>query len=99
MSLYKTEFPNFDTELKIPEGYEDHSYHNDVMPRAYKVSTLADGTEIIVSIWQDYANEDLREWEDTTRYCLQIDVNGVFVCSFPTNEWSEIERLVEGVIV
>ena len=88
--MYKHEFPDYDGELIIPKGFKDLSYHNDTMPRAGKMVEF-DDTAIILSIWQDYVNVDFREYEDRKRFCLQLDVNGIYIYEFESDDWSEIE--------
>jgi len=49
---YKTEFPDFDYELTIPDGWTDDSWHNDVCPKIYNGKLV---------IWCDYLDPDKRE--------------------------------------
>ena len=52
---YKTEFPDFDYEITIPEGWTDDSWHNDVCPKIYNNDKLV--------IWCDYKDPERREME------------------------------------
>ena len=55
---YKTEFRFFDYEIpKIPEGFTDSSWHNNVCPSFER--KLTDDT--YVTLWVNYADEDRRE--------------------------------------
>ena len=72
---YKTEFPDYDGELYIPDGFIDTSWHNDIMPHVSMIRQTADGNEIVYNIWQDYVNKNLREYENTKRYAFAIVVN------------------------
>jgi len=52
MPLYAREFPGFELAFKLPEGFEDSSWHNNEMPSFDKVQP--DGT--ILKLWVDYAD-------------------------------------------
>ncbi len=56
MSNYKTEFPDFDNELILPDGWVDTSWHNDVSPSFEKQFG-----DVTYRIWCDYENTDRRE--------------------------------------
>ena len=53
---YKTEFPSYDDELSLPDGWMDTSWHNDVSPSFEK--QLGDTT---YRIWCDYKDPEKRE--------------------------------------
>ena len=54
---YKYEFPDYDDELPVIDGFKDESWHNDVCPSLdYPL-----GGENILRIWFDYANPEMRE--------------------------------------
>ena len=96
MSLYKTEFPNFDDTLRIPKGFEDCSYHNDMMPHVEQLFTR-DGVEVSIAIWQDYIDPNKREESFGYRFILQIEVNSDAVFTYKTNDWSDIEQMLRNV--
>lgn len=91
---YKYEFPDFDRELYVPEGWMDNSWHNDIMPRAIKRTK---NEEIEISIWQDYENVDRREYDNGKRYIFQIQVGYDTIFSWETDDLDEIKKLVEAV--
>lgn len=91
--MYKREFPNYDDTLKIPKGYEDWSYHNDMMPCVGK-RVVSKGIEFEVIIFQDYMNIDLRERDDLPRYHIHINVNCITIFSYSTDDWEEIEQCI-----
>ena len=63
---YREEFPDYDDELIIPDGWEDNSWHNDACP-----SIMTEyRTDKWCEIFQDYKDEDLREC--LTRYVLYL---------------------------
>jgi len=49
---YKTEFPDYDDTISLPEGWADDSWHNDVCPKIIKGAVV---------IWCDYKNPERRE--------------------------------------
>jgi hypothetical protein len=53
-----TEFPDFDYDLPIIEGFEDTSWHNDVCPSLTRKSPDESKTLIL---WCDYADATKRE--------------------------------------
>ena len=93
MSLYRREFPDYDDMLRVPDGFKDASYHNDVCPHVERVFTNGE-TEIRHCIWQDYVDPDRREWSNTKRFILLIEVNNDVVFDYATDTWSEIENLI-----
>lgn len=50
--LYALEFPGFELDFELPEGFEDTSWHNNETPSFDKVQP--DGT--ILRLWVDYAD-------------------------------------------
>lgn len=57
MANYRTEFPDFDYELPVIEGFRDESWHNDTCPN------ISNGR---LTVWCDYADASLREFPDST---------------------------------
>ena len=97
---YITEFPDYDGQFYCPEGWEDHSWHNDVCPRAMRiVDDEAKGRHYEFSIWQDYVNPNKREYDGGARYMFQIETNNEIIYSYETNNYAEIQKLVKGVCV
>lgn len=60
---YRDEFPDFDYELPVIPGFEDHSWHNDVCPSLVS-------TDRKLNLWCDYADPKLREMDDGKRFTL-----------------------------
>lgn len=89
------EFPDYDGEFYCPKGWEDSSYHNDTCPHILK-RLETETQEIEAMVWQDYVNEGKRECGGK-RYQFQITANGYDVFYFQTDDWGEIETLMEGV--
>jgi len=79
---YKTEFHFFDFDIpKIPEGFKDSSWHNNVCPSFERVL----GDQLIV-FWVDYKNPKRRE-----RKGLQF-----FITSEPNNDGlNDLELVLE----
>jgi hypothetical protein len=65
---YQTEFKNFDvtTMPQISEGFEDISWCADVCPSFRN-------EEHNLTLWIDYADESLREFENEKRFCLTLE--------------------------
>lgn len=66
---FKYEFPDYDGEFYIPNGWVDNSWYNDVCPHVEREN---DGVRFL--IWQDYVNPDLRECGEH-RYAFMIEVD------------------------
>jgi hypothetical protein len=75
---YKTEFPDFDYELIIPDGWTDSSWHNDVSPSIEKQVG-----DIKYRIWCDYQNPDKRE----------VGGKQFTVATYDRNEFEELQDL------
>lgn len=98
--MYRQEFPDYDGELFIPEGWIDNSWHNDVCPRAMhrKFCRFENVTQTIdFSIWQDYIDVNKREYDNGKRYLFQIHVNNDLIYHYETDDLEEIKRLAKGV--
>lgn len=59
---YKTEFPDFELDVDLPEGFEDNSYHNDAMP-----NWIDENRNLI--LWIDYKDKERSEMQGL-RFCL-----------------------------
>lgn len=90
--MYKSEFPDYDDELIIPKGFEDWSYHNDVCPCVGKEVC---GTD--VRVWQDYKDPTKREYEEHLKYALAIYNMSYLVFYYESDNWEEIEKLINAV--
>lgn len=95
--MYKIEFPDYDDILRIPKGFKDCSYHNDICPNVSKIYSREE-TEIRFTIWQDYINLDKREYYDSKRFAFQIEVNSELIFEYKTDVWEEIEKLLPCLI-
>ena len=92
---YISEFPDYDGDFYVPEGWEDNSWHNDVCPHIEKRSL---DESVKVMIWQDYVDPDKRERDYCKRYLFQICCNGDDAqFYYETNKWSKIQKLMKGV--
>lgn len=93
---YLSEFPDYDGEFYIPKGWVDNSWHNDVCPRAM-VGLQSDTMEIVFSLWQDYVDENKREYDHTKRYLFQIHLDAGLIYHYETDSIEEAKKLAEGV--
>ena len=75
---YKIEFPHFDYELIIPEGWVDSSWHNDVSPSIEKQFG-----DIKYKIWCDFKDPDKRE----------VGGKQFTVATYDSNEFEELQDL------
>ena len=91
--LYKIEFPDFDAEFYCPAGFEDWSYHNDIMPHAGKRFNVGD-KEIEIDIWQDYADEEKREYDNGKQYIFSIKVDDDVVDEYATDDLDQLKKYV-----
>lgn len=93
---YITEFPDFDSELYLLEGYEDNSWHNDICPHVER--RIEDGDiEIVYLLWQDYKDPIKRENADADRYVFQIELNGNGIFEYSSNKLKKIKKVMKGV--
>jgi hypothetical protein len=73
---YKTEFPDYDDELSLPEGWVDTSWHNDVSPSFEKQFG-----EVTYKLWCDYPDPDRREvGGEQFTVCVYIEDEVNFEC-------------------
>lgn len=63
---YREEFPDFELDVTIPEGFEDSSWHNDVCPSWYS-------EELDAELWVDYKNPEDREMAGCPRFLVVLD--------------------------
>lgn len=66
---YKQEFPDFNLDVVLPEGFEDVSWHNDTCPSFQH-------NELDVIIYIDFAEPSKREHEETLRFSLITTEDG-----------------------
>lgn len=100
---YLSEFPDYDGKLYIPKGFEDASYHNDIMPRAEKMIIIpgfanVSDTEVSFILWQDYVNPDKREYDDGKRYIFLIEVNGDVVFEYCSDDLDNVKELIKNCV-
>lgn len=87
------EFPDYDvaTLPAIPAGFEDTSWHNNSAPSF-------ENRELRLSIWVDYADESLREFEGGQRFSVNCtDEEGAPLTDEPnltTDDWSAVEAMI-----
>ena len=77
---YKVEFPHYDDELIIPEGWVDTSWHNDVSPSIEK--QIGD---IKYKIWCDFKDPNKRE----------VGGKQFTVATYDQNEFEELQDLAD----
>lgn len=87
---YKKEFPKYPSELYVPEGFTDNSWHHDELPKASKFIEIVNGEGIEVNIWQ---NVGYRKDIGYT-YALQITAGGKDIALYSTDDIKEIELLI-----
>lgn len=87
---WKTEFPYYDGEFYCPEGWVDRSWHNDVCPHIEKRTD-----NVAILVWQNYEDEDMREFE--YKYAFHIEVDGDCVFDYVTNDWIDVLELMQSV--
>lgn len=95
---YKNEFPDYDGQLYLPNGWKDSSFKGDPCPSVSKVYN-DDGAEVEFIIWQDYVDKKKREYDWQMRFMFQINVNNVNVFRFETDNINEIKKIVFMVTV
>ena len=91
---YKQEFPDYDGEFFCPKGWEDCSWHNDTMPKAVFYFGICEW-EMMFIIWQDYVDENKREFQGEPRYIFQINKGTYTIFEHKTDSLEEIKLLVE----
>jgi|Laugrespbdmm15dd_1035085.scaffolds.fasta_scaffold82834_2 hypothetical protein len=68
---YKTEFPQFDDSISLPEGWEDESWHNNACPSFSK--PLKNNQRLV--LWYDYKSPELRDSPSLKRFGLYVEEN------------------------
>ena len=91
---YLVEFPNYDGDFYLPNGWEDNSWHNDVCPHAEKRSA---DESFIAYIWQEYIDIAKRETESGKRYVFIIEKDSDVIFEYSTNDLEIIKEMAEGV--
>ena len=77
---YKVEFPHYDDELIIPDGWVDTSWHNDVSPSIEK--QIGD---IKYKIWCDFKDPNKRE----------VGGKQFTVATYDQNEFEELQDFAD----
>lgn len=91
--MYKTEFPRFVLDVTLPEGFEDHSWHNDAMPHFSKQI----GDDKFLLIWIDYSDKKLSEYGGKIpRFIAEIQHHEQQLEFFTTDIWSDILKFIKG---
>ncbi len=94
MSLVKQAFPKYDDVLPMLEGFEDCSYKNDVCPSISKEL----GEEVRLMLYCDYKNKRLREYQDSFKYCLNLEMP-MLICNSKllllSDDIMEVKRFIE----
>lgn len=88
---WKTEFPDFTDMPKIPEGYTDTSWHNDVCP-----TFTSDKDQLM--IWVDYADRTQRESALADhRFRIERQIDGIETSGpfLETDNWSDVLSFIE----
>ena len=92
--MYKDEFPDYDAELWVPNGFVDASWHNDACPHVEKNLFASPAFDLRVEIWQDYKDIDKREYDHGCRYMFVIRANGSEIFTYGTDNLYEIKEIV-----
>ena len=92
-ALYKYEFPDYDGEFYVPDGWEDNSWHNDVCPHA---ELRIEDEKICFLLWQDYVDVDKRECGGH-RYSFIIEIDNDVVFCYTTDDINEALKLCKSV--
>jgi hypothetical protein len=90
MSNYKTEFPDYDQQLSLPDGWIDTSWHNDICPSFEK-----DFGNVTYKIFCDYKDPEKREVggdQFTVSVYIEDEVN--FECIAQCNTLQQALELV-----
>ena len=92
--LFHMEFEDFPVAdmPTLPEGFEDHSWHNDMCP---SFEHPARGLQV----WVDYLDRELREFPESPRFCVFFTRGGAENVGerisdtdvFSAEEWPEVE--------
>ena len=77
---YMNEFPHYDDELNLPDGWIDASWHNDVSPSFEKHMG-----DIIYKIWCDFKDPNRRE----------VGGKQFTVATYDQNEFEHLQDLAE----
>jgi hypothetical protein len=77
---YKTEFPDYDDTITLPNGWVDSSWHNDVSPSIEKQVG-----DIKYKIWCDFKDPDKRE----------VGGKQFTVATYDSNEFEHLQDLAE----
>ena len=91
--LYLQEFPEFGPmDVKIPAGFEDSSWHNDVCPSFSK--DLFNGQ--VLRLWIERKCADDREYPELPRFSVALhDFDAAFLDTLATSDdYAEIERAI-----
>lgn len=95
ITTYETEFPDFSRlDVTIPIGFQDVSWHNDVMPAFEK--KISNGS--ILRIWINYADREARETgKEDPRFALALhDCDSMFIqMLIETDIWEELLGAIE----
>jgi hypothetical protein len=88
MRTWFNQFPEFELDVEIPEGWEDISWGNDVCPSWHPMAG--------VRVWVDYKNPERREFPDGERFHVILeDEEGQFTRNVvSTNEWPVVLYIV-----
>tara|TARA_R110000787_G_scaffold203508_1_gene313993 strand:- start:325 stop:618 length:294 start_codon:yes stop_codon:yes gene_type:complete len=95
---YTNEFPDFELDVNIPNGFDDIAWHNDTCPCWFKP---LNGANQGFRLWVDYKDQADSEFSDDknyNRFILQFGSfdYGDFHDLVITNDYSLIEAFIEG---
>jgi hypothetical protein len=72
------EFPEYDDNLTIPDGWVDVSWHNNACPSISKSCGLLD-QKLAIVIWCDYKDPTMRDWGiDSKQFAVSIESTDEF---------------------
>jgi len=89
---YKTEFPDYELDVLIPVGFEDDSWHNDVMPKWIN-------PQLNLALWINYPEAEKREGHEKNRFYLyEIDNNGDYVRTILVGKDNEYDLILMAIL-
>lgn len=90
---YKQEFPDYDTQITLPEGWEDVSFRNDATPSFINRA-------LGLCLWVNFLNPDLRAFPESCRFTVTgLDPDGCHMDGVDdllhTDEWAAVQTFLE----
>lgn len=80
---YRTEFPDFDYDIPVLQGFRDESWHNDVCPKL-----VSDDDKL--TIWIDYTDPTKRENEEEYQFTICNHEAEPETILYQSNDWDSM---------